>query len=158
MTATHTARLSFHAICVLQASMISLFSMLCSKSVKATASKRVSVAPNVSSGNQSQSSANAQQRKMVCSHGARNVSASTGGKDNVLGIICLDITTHNVRRSSIELCLNKQDILDIYNRVFADTCPICHAEVDPPGVVCCECCRSETQHHTDCCLAEEEEK
>ena len=71
--------------------------------------------------------------------------------------IYLDVVVGE-RVSKNELCLSKSDIKALYDEAFAGACPVCHAEVDPPGVVCCECFKSETQHHADCCLAEEEKK
>ena len=70
-----------------------------------------------------------------------------------VGTIFLDILVSE-RVSKIELCLSKSDIEALYEETFAGACPVCHAEVDPPGVVCCECFRSESRHHADCCLAE----
>ena len=73
----------------------------------------------------------------------------------MVSTVYLDITTCKVQRSSIELHLSNGDILELYNEAFGYSCPICHAEVDPPGVLCCECFSNEMRHHADCCLAEE---
>ena len=74
-----------------------------------------------------------------------------------VGTIFLDIAVGE-RVSKIELCLSKSDIEALYEEAFAGACPVCHSDVDPPGVVCCECFRKESTFHADCCLKEEEEK
>ena len=76
----------------------------------------------------------------------------------MLTSIFLDVTT-GVGRSTIELSLNKQDILTLYNEAFAGVCLICQGELgDSAGDVCCKCLHLESRHHADCCLAEEGEQ
>ena len=133
----------------------SLFLTHCTRSVKAIVSRRVSVVQSVSSGSQSQSSTNAQLQKMDSNRGARNASASIEEGDSVLTSIFLDITT-GVGRSTVELSLNKQDVLTLYNEAFAGVCLICQGKLgDSAGDVCCKCLHLESRHHADCCLTEE---
>ena len=76
----------------------------------------------------------------------------------MVGTIYLDINT-GVQRSTITLSLSKRDINDLYQKEFVNACPLCHSALgDSTGDICCRCFKIESRNHTDCCLAEEEEK
>lgn len=77
-----------------------------------------------------------------------------------VGTIFLDIITGTgLGPSTIELCLSKKDIADLFDKEFKSGCCVCRGPMgDSTGDICCNCLRSEMKQHADCCLTEEGEK